>query len=229
MGVRPVVLTVACCHWGDWPEPGLRDRYIAALRDGVARNLAEPHRFVCFADRPLALDGVEYRPLRAPSWKGCLPKLFVYSPEADLTGRVLLFDLDNVIVGDLSGFAAYRGQLAVRAWFAGYDRGERVADGDMIGFEGQAKTARRIWAEFSGEVKAAEAATEGRERVWMRRYSPDLWQDVLGRRAVLSYKRHCRNGLPEGASVVSFHDAGAAVQTCRPHQVADGWVKEAWR
>lgn len=224
-----MALTVACCWWGDWPAPGWGETYIRRLRDGVARHLAEPHRFVCFADRALPIEGVEFRPLLAPSWAGCLPKLFVYSPEAGLSGRVLLFDLDNVIVGDLSGFAAYRGPLAVRAWFAGYDRGERVADGDMIGFEAGGPVARRIWSDFTGDVAGAVNETGGRERWWLRKYAPDLWQDVLGPKAVLSYKRHCRSRPPPPeCSVVSFHDKGAAVSTCRPHQVSDAWVREAW-
>ena len=38
---------------------------------------------------------------------------------------------------------------------------------------------------------------------------------------VKSYKYHCRNGLPEDASVVCFHGDP------KPHQVNESWVKQA--
>lgn len=234
-----MVLNVVCCLWGSWPEVGWGEEYVARLKRGVERNLTVPHRFICYADFPKRVEHIcEARKLNAPSWRGCLPKLYVYSPEADLEGRVLLLDLDNVITGSLDEMAAYDGDLAVRAWFAGYDRGERVADGDMIGFEAGSGVTQDLWNNLVRDPVDAERRTKGRERFFIREIvTPDLWQDVLGARAVVSYKRHIkREGLLPETSIVSFHDNSATGNTQRPHQVIEmgktrpiEWLKEHWR
>lgn len=217
------MINVVCCLWGDWPARGWGPEYVARLKRGVDRNLTVPHRFICFADDVSRVpDGIEARPLKSPSWAGCLPKLYVYSPQASLQGRVLLLDLDNVITGPLDDIAAYDGNIAVRAWFAGYPR-EKVADGDMIGFEAGSETAQKLWNKFSSDPKGAALKTGGRERFFIREtVEPDLWQDIVPGQ-IVSYKNHCTNGLPKGARIVSFHGDP------RPHKVHDDWLKESWK
>lgn len=217
------MITVACCLWGAWPGEGWGEEYVVRLYNGVARNLTVPYRFVCFADDVSRVpEGIEARPLKAPSWKGCLPKIYLYSPEAGLEGRVLLFDLDNVITGSLDDMAAYDGDIAVRAWFAGYPV-KKVADGDMIGFRAGCDVTRRLWADLSSDPVAAEKETGGRERWFIReRCTPDLWQDLLPGQ-IVSYKNHIRNkDLPENARVVSFHGDP------RPHTLDHDWLRTHW-
>lgn len=225
-------LTVACCLWGYWPARGWGVEYVERLSRGVKRNLSRPYRFVCFSDTWFHAPGVEVRPLNSPTWAGCLPKLYVYSPQAHLRGRVLLFDLDNVITGSLDAMAAYDGEYAVRAWFAGYDKGDRVPDGDMISFMAGSPVARDLWASLTADVSGAEERTGGRERYFIRDHvAPDLWQDVLGHKAILSYKRHLRDApLTADTSIVSFHDGGKPGGTCRPHQLTTTvpWLREHW-
>src|SRR5690349_8161536 len=108
------MLTIACCLWDDFPLKGWSQNYVERLRNGVARHLAKDHRFICFTNESIFLPDVEVRRLNPPSWMGNLPKTYVYSPEAGLEGRVILFDLDNVIVGSLGDMAAYDGPLCVR-------------------------------------------------------------------------------------------------------------------
>jgi len=56
---------------------------------------------------------------------------------------------------------------------------------------------------------------------------PDLWQDLLPVGQIVSYKNHCRNGLPSNARIVSFHDRGGGGKN-RPHQVKASWLREHW-
>lgn len=228
------VVNIVCCLWGDWPVPGWGPEYVARLQRAVHRNLTVPHRFICFVDDPkrMSIHPIdEVRPLKAPVWDGCLPKLYVYSPDAGLEGRTILIDLDDVITGTLDPLALYDGDYAVRAWFAGYERGQRVPDGDIISFRPGSFEARILWNRFIEDPKGAVDWTGGRERYFIRdTVKPDLWQDVLGARYMLSYKRHCK-GQPPGpnTSIVCFHDAHANEQ--RPHQMQEKlpWVAEAWR
>lgn len=221
------MITVCCCLWGEWPAYGWGEEYVARLKRAVERNLGLPHRFICFADNPERVpDGIEARPLKALSWKGCLPKLYVYSSEAGLEGRVLLFDLDNVIVGSLDDMAAYDGEYCVRAALPEWEQGKRVLDGDMIAFEPGEKT-RALWDAFSADPQGVTKETGGRERWFIRsRVEADVWQETIPGQ-VVSFKAHCRKDghkLPPDARVVSFHG------NPRPHMKLElDWVQEHWR
>lgn len=230
MGERAVAITVACCLWGDWPVESWGEEYVYRLYRGVTRNLPVEHEFVCFADDPERLEEApfEVRPLNPPIWKGCLPKLYVYSPEAGLSDRVLLFDLDNIITGDLSDIASYDGEFCVRAWFRGWDAGYRnklknpeIIDGDMISFIPGYKSLF-LWNAFLEDPEKVAELTEGHERWFMRSMIiPDLWQEIVGNQ-IVSFKNHCAKGLPEDARVVSCHG------NPRPHRLNIDWVKEHW-
>lgn len=202
---------------------------MSRLKRGVERNLSKEHRFICFADDVRCVpQGIEARPLRPITWLGCLPKLYVYSPDAGLEGRTLLLDLDNVITGSLDAMAEYDGDLAVRAWFGGYPH-RKVADGDMVGFEAGSRIASRMWNDH--KTNNTEEETAGRERYFLRQYSPDLWQDILGAKAILSYKRHLKGKREPGpeTSIVSFHDGGKNGGYSRPHQIDEAWLNEVWQ
>lgn len=220
------MITVVCCLWGDWPAKGWGEEYVVRLKRGVERNLSVPHRFVCFADGVARVpDGIEARELQSPVWRGCLPKLFVYSPQAGLEGRVLLFDLDNVIVGSLDDMAAYDGEYCVRAALPEWDQGKRLLDGDMISFRAGGKSAA-LWDAFAADPHATLKDTGGRERMFIRAHvEADVWQEILPGQ-VVSFKAHCRKDghkLPPEARVVSFHG------NPRQHAVSVDWVKEHWR
>jgi len=217
------LLTIACCYWQDFPEgePTLGAEYVRRLRNGVSRNLPLPYRFVCFADRELYIDGIEVRKLTSRHWKRNLPKTFVYSPDAGLEGRVLLFDLDNVITGDLSDMAAYDGPLCVRGRFQ--NTKPRLPDGDMISFEAGSDMARHLWGKANdGEV--IRHSKEGREREFIAWAAPqaDHWQDVCPGQ-VVSYRLQCKGRLPKGARVVSCHGRP------RPHEIKEAFIAENWR
>lgn len=215
------MLTIACCLWGDFPDAGWSEEYVRRLRDGVSRNSSVPYRFVCFADRELYIDGIEHRRLNPPSWKGNLPKTYVYSPEAGLEGRVMLFDLDNVIVGDLSDMLAYNGPLCVRGRL--HSMKPRQPDGDMISFEAGSDMAKHLWAKACDPV-VVQRSMDGREREFILWAAPkaDQWQDVCPGQ-VVSYRLQCRGRLPKGARVVSMHGRP------RCHEVTDSFITENWR
>lgn len=225
-------LNIICFLWGDWPEPGWGKEYVRRLYRGVADNLDYPYHFICYSDTGEDVGpGIIVRKNLCADWPGCLPKLFAYSPDAGLRGRTIILDLDNVITGSLNEMAQYSGPLAVRAWFRGYDQGMRVPDGDMIGFDAGSPYAQYIWEEASKDPKNMIAKTGGRERYFLRELPHiDLWQDILGPKAILSYKNHLRRGqeLTEETCIVSCHDGGLGPQTCRPHQLDAPFIHKYW-
>ena len=222
MGRRNLVLNVVCFWWGNWCSPHGQE-YVEKLARGVARNLSLPYNFICFTDREgLQVDGIEFRKLESPSWMGKLPKITAFNPEHGFEGRVLVLDLDTAVTGSISDIASYSGDFAVRAVY----KKPKIADGDTIGFR-VGFGVDEIWRPFECKPKQVEQATGGRERWWYRKVVReqklplDLWQTLYPGQ-LFSYKNHCRQGLPEGARLVSFHGVP------RPHELNLGWLKEHW-
>lgn len=97
------MLTVSTWLWGD--KFGVAD--VAKLAAGVRRNLAQPHRFVCFSDRRFAIDGVEDALLpniELTKIKGCYARLRMFDPawqEGWFSDCIVNIDLDTVITGPL--------------------------------------------------------------------------------------------------------------------------------
>ena len=102
---QPVL--VLCMKWGTAYGP----EYVNRLRNGVARNLSYPHRFICFTDNASGIDqGVEIFPLPSLDlppqnqdlrWR----KLTLLGKDVfGLTGTALFLDLDLVIVDRLEVF-----------------------------------------------------------------------------------------------------------------------------
>jgi hypothetical protein len=222
-------LTVVCFLWGLWGIPKAID-YVNNLFQSVNRHLNIPHRFVCFSDRAgiaihpdiemitLSKDEIDLR------WN--LTKMVVYKPDNGLTGRVLLFDLDVVIVGCIDELAQYDGEfITCKAAYVKSGIG-----GSLIGFEA-GYGAEELWKPLMGGKRGFhEAMTDGSERKYfdmrLRRHGHhiDFWQDLYPGQ-VLSYKVHCQktNCAPDNVRVVRFHGHP------RPHEVKDNWVMQYWK
>lgn len=219
-------ITVVTFFWvGDrWIKDGNSLDYINRLYRGVKRNLSHLKGFVLFSnEKGLSLDnGIEQRRFEMPSKKGVLPRMWMYSKDAQLSGQILSLDLDLVIVGSLDNMSTYRGDFIVRSKFA--PNQQHKADGDIIGFRAEANF--DIWEKFTSNIKYAENITGGRERWWLRevRDCKDRWQNLFPGE-ILSYKRHVRNkggDLPMGARIISCHGHP------RPHEINERWRKENW-
>jgi hypothetical protein len=225
-------LTIVCFLWqGDrWSKADmlLGVKYVQRLFNAVERNLSMPFRFVCFSNIKYDYsEGIELRPLLPASWKGCLPKVYMFCPYADLIGQVLALDIDIIITGCLDDICSYRGDFIVRSKFAPGQ--EYKADGDIIGFQANHENAKRFWYPLVEDPMRYEAQTGGRERWYYRSMFPDMrdiprWQDKFPNQ-IYSYKRHCRatGKLPNNARIISCHGRP------RPHELKEQWAVENWR
>ena len=109
-------VNVICMKWGKLYGP----EYVNFLREGVARHLQRPFRFVCFTDDTQGLHAdVEVLPLPefgTPAGQADLRwrKLAVFrKPLYDLQGTTLFLDLDLVIVGALDVFFEHPGRFLI--------------------------------------------------------------------------------------------------------------------
>lgn len=107
---------VLCMKWGKAYGP----EYVNRLRNGVARNLSYPHRFICFTDDPTGIDSSteifplpelglppEHKDLR---WR----KLALLGKDVfGLQGTALFLDLDLVVVDRLEPFFDQPGRFLI--------------------------------------------------------------------------------------------------------------------
>jgi hypothetical protein len=207
-------------------------KHVRILESMVSRHLI-PDRFVCLTDDAFASDRIECVRLRQ-GWPGWWSKMELYSNRVAREGsRVLYFDLDVVITGDLGDLArakepfivvgdAYRRgdrsprhlkgrigyQSSIMAWNAGeleylYDDFARTAYADMARH-------RHIGDQEFLEFHGPRAA---------------YWEDVLPGQ-VVSYKRNCipnSGELPACARVVDFHGRR------KPWMLDTAWISEHYR
>lgn len=174
----------------------------------------------CISD--VEVDGVPCIPM-PENWPGWWSKMNLFHPS--IRGDLLYFDLDTVIVGDVSALSG----LGDSAILSDFYYPERPASGVM--FLTEADRAK-VWAAWQADPDEAM-------RKCMRQGDQQFIGEVLGgcRRfqdelpgRIVSYKVHVSKGLnkrsigngtvPDGASVVCFHGRP------RPWHVNEEWVPD---
>jgi hypothetical protein len=208
------VLSVVCVlrSGGDFDS-----EYVRKLRDGVARNMTIPYRFVCLSDCDVPCERI---PLKH-DWPGWWAKLEIFR----LTGPLLYVDLDTIIVGNLDRVAD------IPYDFAMLDILEKNLP--RIGNSGamwMAKPFPNVYERFAEKPE-----------YWIEYHRANAHDRYMGDQAFISdcfteipklhhalpgffkaYKYDgCQYKVPAGCSVVCFSGKP------RPAQ-AGGWVKQAW-
>lgn len=196
------MLTVACVL----KSGGIYDAsWVARLRAGVAKHLPMAHRFVCLSDVDVPCERI---PLEH-DWPGWWAKIELFKIE----GPVLFFDLDTVIVGDLTEIAQRAFPLHGFTILSDFYRPNGFGSGVMAWSSGAASRDLRCWY----DIFAAD---------------PERWMELCGRQGdqdfimrmnhrvtacwqtanrgyldgqIVSYKVHCRAGIPGNARVICLH------------------------
>lgn len=173
--------------------------WVARLRAGVARHLPIKHRFICLSDVPdLPCERI---PLKH-DWPAWWAKLELFR----LPGPVLIFDLDTAIVGDIGDLA----RVAMTHRFAilrDFYRPDGLGSGVMAFRDGDVM--RPLYSAFREQSFQAMTALKGRGDQGFVEDNIDrsivtLWQEALPGQ-VVSYKVHCRGGIPANARVICLH------------------------
>lgn len=105
------MLNVICLKTGDkYPT-----EYVYNLKSMVDRNLTIPHRFICYTDDPLST--ITCKPVGSKSLYGWWNKVWFFSNQIGLDGRVLYFDLDMLIVDNIDDIAMFdAGFASISQW-----------------------------------------------------------------------------------------------------------------
>jgi hypothetical protein len=189
-------LTIACVM----KSGGIYDAsWVAKLQAGVAKNLLIQHHFVCLSDVDVPCERI---PLEY-DWPGWWSKIELFK----LEGPVLYFDLDTAIVGNLSEVARVATENATTVLQDFYRLGAGIGSGVMAW--DSLDLCRGLFDIFEADPDGWQKKLGGRgdqgfleEAGYAQHYH--RWQlDLPGQ--IVSYKVHCRNGIPPDARVVCLH------------------------
>ena len=211
-----MMLTVWCMNTNDHaPHEEVR-----TLRRQVRKHLSEKHQFVCITEADI-LSVICMKPINdLPGWWGKTNLFSHISSE-----RNLWLDLDVTIHGSLDGLVQPLSKSDIRIGLNWAQSGHGGCQSSMMYWEGD--SARVIYDEFDPAIAHWPPINKpgvlwgDQEHATALRDAGKLSCEYFSSTDMVSYKYHCRNGLPEGAKVVVFHGKPD------PGDVEDDWVKAA--
>lgn len=192
-----MTLHVACVNWKNYLGQG--DRYVDALLKGI-----EDHTYCGYEYHELTEDEIP------PGNEGWWNKIALFKPGMFPRGdRVAYFDLDTVIVGEITDILEYEGPFAMLSDFYYPGKGASGVMAWTVSEETEA-----IWNNWEG---AGRPQYDPRgDQGWISHMMPDADRlQNLFPGQIVSYKKDCKHGIPDGASVVCFHGLP------RPHSVKE--------
>lgn len=171
---------------------------VTLLREGIEEHLHIPHRFVCLSDVELDCERI---PL-IHNWPGWFAKMELFRP--DIEGDFLYFDLDTVILGDMSDICRVD-RLTVLSDFYRMNDPMRIGTGMMFVPE---ECRESIWNRWSVCPESHRNDFKGGDQDFIRQFwwSAQRWQKVLPGQ-VVSYKVDVQPTgiIPSDARVMCFH------------------------
>ncbi len=202
------MITVACVK----ARPNYGHDYVRRLQRMVSENLHITHRFVCLTDNDA---GLTCRTKRIPAGIGGWWAKLALHKRGMFDGKVIYFDLDTLILDDITFLAGYEGDFALLRDFY---RPEGYGSGVML----WNRPHPQLWEDWLHEGRPLHPLGD---QGWMeqRIENADRLQDLYPGKFV-SYKAHCARGVPDGAAVCCFHGHP------KQHDFQDNhWVTRAWR
>lgn len=182
-----------------------KQEHVWALYEGVKKHWPSDRvfTFLCLTDELLDFPGPITTPLQF-DYPGWWSKMELFSPRILLHGfgGLLYFDLDTVIVGDLTDITNVRKLTLLSDFY----RTQHIASGMMFIPQGAERHA--LWDKWverpRDHMRRYRGDQEFMRAVWGE--SPARWQNVLPGQ-VISYKAHVRKAgsVPENTRVVCFH------------------------
>ena len=213
------MLNVVCVlKAGRFEQSVYKDGYtpddVLRLRNMVANNLTIPHRFICFSDVDVPCERI---PLKN-NWPGWWSKIEIFSEVFDDT--VIYIDLDTVIAGDISHFAAFDHQFTMIKDFSTWD----IGNSGLMAWKGDYSFLYKTFTENPDKymIEYRKMPRLGDQSFIFEYQKPyHFWQEVFPNQ-VFSYKKHImEKPKPEDVRVVCFHGEPKGAGS-------SGWVKEIW-
>jgi len=203
-------------------------KYVNNLYKGVKANIKIPYTFNCFTDNPSGLDsGIITYPLPAgiPYWWN---KLYLFSKDMPLKGRMFYIDLDTVITGDISKIASTDEPFVLLQDVyhkEGWGSGLMAWDTDKVDVS-------HLWENYYPRAQSIhEKYWPHGDQVWIQQHlglKPAIWQNLY-RGEILSLKVDCIRYIdkPSKAKIVFYHGKPSIEESIRMPNFK--WIKRYWK
>lgn len=225
------MITVCCVLWGD----KFSEEYVHVLKSSVERNTTIPHKFVCYSDR--IISGVSTVPLR-DGLEGWWNKLQLFDGRVD--GRIVYFDLDTVITGNIDWLLSYKGKFAGVEDLGAINEHQQYLKGKLQSpiMSWESSTMDWVWHEWQISKEKAMKTYRG-DGEYLESTIPVIQRVLLQRmfpQQIKSYKYEVYPSNIGSASIVCFHGRPSIKQSMTetvvtPRQTYEPqmWVGRHWR
>jgi hypothetical protein len=215
--------------------------YVEKLRNMISRNITVPYKLFCLTDDPRAIDGVHIIHQPASNYaKLWWQKVHMFDPRLPLKGRILYFDLDVVICGNIDRMTQNLGKdfMGIQDFNRKFYPSWKMLNSSVISWIHGDHS--EIWFNFSQNPKVAMRLHGDQDWIWSQakhkiKFWPKEWiqsykWEVRSREELIM-----RNGqrgfktvrddvvVSKDCSVMVFHGEP------NPLDVQDKIVVEHWR
>lgn len=219
-----------------WEGRGYKPEHVNVAHRMFRRHLSGDFRFICITDVPGEYDeGIEVMPIPEQAQKlaalqtpegghfpSCYRRLWMFSPEAKCLGdRVLLVDIDLVVVGDVNHLFDFDDDFVGWQPTGAWGTRERLGGGLYLMTPG---TQTHVWDDFKGLpsiYEARRAGYRGSDQAWI---SYKMWGCRLFPSGIYSIRelKHSRRRPPKDAVLVQHNGF------LKPWTSNVAWVRSAW-
>jgi hypothetical protein len=234
---------IVCLKWGDLYGPS----YVNKLFWGFKRNTTVPFDFHCFTEKPEEIHPDVFThslPHHLPG-VGWWQKLYLFSKEIPVKGRIFYVDLDTLITGNVDDLISYdKGFVCLRDLFLArmshnyrdkFGTAKEAVGSGVLSWE--AGRHSHLWESFMrNPIAAVRSLHPHGDQKWIQKHEPKrtYWQDIFPNRMV-SFKVHCRNGLAKNARIVCYHGKPSIPESINTTTRVQGytikptpWVRKYW-
>lgn len=229
------MINIVCLKWGT----KYGSEYVNRLYAGVKRHTTIPFNFHCFTEKPDDINSeVIIHPLLDNKIDGWWNKLYLFSNEIDITGRIFFIDLDTLIVGNIDEIMKHNKDFVVLRDFYKAERDIKATNigSGLMSFEAHKYCS--IWDTFIKDPqKIIKSMRPFGDQNWIQKQNIQhaRWQDLFPEQ-VVSFKVHCANGLPNNARIICYHGAPSIPESIVKTTVAQQrtfkpapWVADHWK
>ena len=206
----------------------------------VSRNISIPYEFVCLTDDPTPINGVRLIVQPAAGYaKGWWHKVHMFDPTLPVTGRILYFDLDVIICGNIDYLVADKNEkdfYGIRDFNRKFHPHWNSLNSSVMSWhQGMHPD---VWTTFKTNPATAQKMHGDQDWIWkVAKSRITFWPDEY----IMSYKWELRdrneidrsNGqirfktvrnppIPKNCSVVVFHGDP------KPENIKDPFVVDNW-
>jgi len=228
------LVTILCVRFGN----KYGKEYVERLRNMVSRHITIPYDFVCLTDDPEPIEGVRLIVQSNAGYaKGWWHKVHMFDPSLDIQGRILYFDLDVVVCGNIEKLLGGEDFYGIRDFNRAFHKDWCVLNSSVMSWTKGSQSI--IWAKF--KENPGEALSMPGDQDWIYsisksyiKYWPLEW--------IMSYKWEIRTkeelvyinakrvfkevkdiAIPAQCSVLVFHGDP------KPEDVMDPFIIDNWR